>query len=288
MYKVSVRELFLWLKDSDSKKFNKDALYFLLDIKGGISKQDLNLLRINPKKDIYINECLSKLDQFWEQYINKRIPIQYLCGETYWRDLKLKVSNEILIPRKETEQIVDIALDICGIKKKVLFADLGTGSGAIAISLAASNQNWNGLATDINIKALDIAKENFQELCTNTNLKFYCGDWWKPLENYSGKIELAVSNPPYIPLEFYENLSTSVKKYEPEIALYGGKDGLNHIYNIIKFAPHYLKKGGWLILENHFNQSNQISNLFKENGFESIQIINDYSGIGRFTLARYK
>ena len=178
MYKVSVRELFLWLKDSDSKKFNKDALYFLLDIKGGISKQDLNLLRINPKKDIYINECLSKLDQFWEQYINKRIPIQYLCGETYWRDLKLKVSNEILIPRKETEQIVDIALDICGIKKKVLFADLGTGSGAIAISLAASNQNWNGLATDINIKALDIAKENFQELCKNTNLKFYCGDWW--------------------------------------------------------------------------------------------------------------
>ena len=288
MFKVSARELFLWLKDSDSKILNKEALYFLLDIKGGISKKYLNLLRINSRKEIYLSESLKTLDLYWYKFINEQIPIQYLCESTYWRDLKLKISNDILIPRKETEQIVDIAKDICGIKKKVLFADLGTGSGAIAISLAASNQNWTGLATDINIKALDIARENFQKLCRTTNLKFYCGDWWKPLKHYSGKIEIAVSNPPYIPLKVYEKLSTMVKKYEPEIALNGGKDGLKHIYSIIKFAPNYLKKGGWLILENHFDQSNQISNLFRNNGFESIQTINDYSGIGRFTLARYK
>ncbi len=288
MFKVSAKELFLWLKDTNSKRVKKDALYFLLDIKGGISKQDLNLLRINSRKDIYLDVSLNQLDLYWNEFINKDVPIQYLCKTTYWRNLRLKVSNDILIPRKETEQIVDIAKDICGIKKKVLFADLGTGSGAIAISLAVSNRNWTGLATDINIKALDIAKDNFQELCRNANLKFYCGDWWKPLDNYSGKIEIAVSNPPYIPIEVYEGLPTIIKKYEPEIALNGGKDGLKHIHNIIKFAPNYLKKGGWLILENHFDQSNQISNLFKQNGFESIQIINDYSGIGRFTLARYK
>ena len=288
MFKVSGKELLLWLKNSDSKRGNKNDLYFLLDLKGGISKQDLNLLRIDSRKDIYLNESLNKLDFYWNEYINKQIPIQYLCGKTYWRNFKLKVSKDVLIPRKETEQIVDIAIDICGSKKKVLFADLGTGSGAIAIALAASNLNLTGLATDINITALNIARDNFQASCNNENLKFFCGDWWKPLENYAGKIDLAVSNPPYIPLKVYEQLSTTVKKYEPEIALNGGENGLKHIFNIIKFAPNYLKKGGWLILENHFDQSNQILNLFRQNGFDSIQIINDYSGIGRFTLARYK
>ena len=179
-------------------------------------------------------------------------------------------------------------MDICGAKKKVLFADLGTGSGAIAIALAVLNQHWNGLATDININALNIARDNFQDVRKNSNLKFFCGNWWEPLINYSGNIDIAVSNPPYIPFKIYKELSTSVKKYEPAIALNGGIDGLDHIKQIIKFAPNFLKKGGWLILENHFDQSNKVATLFIEYGFQSIEIINDYSGIGRFTIARYK
>ena len=288
MFKVSAKELFSWLEDDASKRANKDALYLLLDLRGGISKQDIYALRIDPSKEIYLNENLNNLDFYWTKFKNEKKPVQYLCGESYWRDFKLKVSSDVLIPRKETEQIVDIVMDICPVNNKVLFADLGTGSGAIAIALAALNPNWIGLATDINEKALNIARENFQVLCKESNLEFYCGNWWTPLINYNGRIDIAVSNPPYVPSKVFGELATSVKKYEPEIALDGGEDGLKHIDQIIKFAPHFLRKGGWLILENHFDQSNQVALLFKEYGFNSIEIINDYSGIGRFTIAKYK
>ncbi len=288
MFRVSAKELFLWLKDDASKRDNKESLYLLIDLLGGISKQDLNSLRIDSSKEIYLKQDIKKLNSYWNDFINKEIPIQYLCGYTYWRDLKLKVSRDVLIPRRETEQIADIVVDICRLKKKVLYADLGTGSGAIAIAIAISNKNWHGLATDIDSKALNVANENFQRLCNTSNIKFYCGNWWNPLVNYAGKIDIAISNPPYIPSKVYEGLSTSVKKYEPEIALKGGEDGLRHLDQIIKFAPKFLKKGGWLILENHFDQSNQVSSLLKNNSFESIEVINDYSGIGRFTIARYK
>ena len=288
MFRVSAKELLLWLKDDASKRDNKESLYLLIDLLGGISKQDLNSLRIDSSKEIYLKQDIRMLNSYWNDFINKEIPIQYLCGYTYWRNFKLKVSSDVLIPRRETEQIVDIVMDICRLKKKVLFADLGTGSGAIAIAIAISNKNWHGLATDMDSKALNVANENFQRLCNTSNIKFYCGNWWKPLVNYAGKIDIAISNPPYIPSTVYEGLSTSVKKYEPEIALKGGEDGLRHLDQIIKFAPKFLKKGGWLILENHFDQSDQVSSLLKNNSFESIEVINDYSGIGRFTIARYK
>ena len=153
---VSAKELLSWLKDTDSKRAHKYDLYLLLDLLGGISKQDLNLLKIDSTKNVFLKENLEKLDFYWNEFINKKTPIQYLCGKTYWRDLKLKVSNDVLIPRKETEQIVDIVMDLCDVQKNILFADLGTGSGAIAISIAELNQNWSGLATDVNIKALNI------------------------------------------------------------------------------------------------------------------------------------
>ena len=288
MIKVSAKELLSWIQAISSKCGDKNSLYLLLDLLGGISQEELNLLRINSSKEIYLKQSLNRLNSYWLEFINKKRPIQYICGNTYWRDFKFKVSEDVLIPRKETELIIDIVMGIYRHKKKVIFADLGTGSGAIAIALASLNQTWSGLATDISANALNIARDNFESICKVSNLKFYCGNWWNPLDNYAGKIEVAISNPPYIPHKVYEELSMSVKKYEPEIALNGGFDGLKHINHIIKDAPIFLKKGGWLILENHFNQANQVVNLFKDNGFDSIEIINDYSGIGRFTIGRYK
>ena len=288
MIKVSAKELLSWVQNISSEGGDKEALYLLLDLFGGLSKQELNLLRINSSKEIFLKENLNIIKSCWLEHVTEKRPIQYICGQTYWRNFKFKVSEDILIPRRETEIIVDIVLDVCSDRKNVLFAELGTGSGAIAIALAVLNQSWNGLATDISTKVIDIAKENFQSFKKVSNLKFYCGNWWKPLENYAGKIEIAISNPPYIPQKVYESIATSVKKYEPEIALNGGSDGLNHIKQIIRGAPIFLKKGGWLILENHFDQAKKVVNLLWENGFESIEIINDYSGIGRFTIGRYK
>ena len=288
MIKVSAKELLSWIQAISSKCGDKNSLYLLLDLLGGISQEELNLLRINSSKEIYLKQSLNRINSYWLEFINEKRPIQYICGNTYWRDFKFKVSEDVLIPRKETELIIDIVMGIYRHKKKVIFADLGTGSGAIAIALASLNQTWSGLATDISANALNIARDNFESICKASNLKFYCGNWWNPLGNYAGKIEVAISNPPYIPNKVYEKLSITVKKYEPEIALNGGFDGLKHINHIIKDAPIFLKKGGWLILENHFNQANQVVNLFKDNGFDSIEIINDYSGIGRFTIGRYK
>ncbi len=288
MYKVSAKELLSWIKTVTCCGEDKSALYLLLDLVAGISSQDLNSIRIDSSKEVYLRENLNTINKYWFEFINEKKPIQYLCGNSYWRDFKLKVSSDVLIPRIETEQIVDIVINLSGKQKKILFADLGTGSGAIAISLSLINKNWTGLATDISINALNIAKENFKTFSKFSNLQFYCGNWWEPLVNYAGEIEIAVSNPPYIPSEVFAGLPTIVKKYEPFLALHGGDDGLNHINQIIKFAPKFLKKGGWLVLENHFDQANKVCSLFKDNGFESIEIINDFSGIGRFTIARYK
>ena len=145
-----------------------------------------------------------------------------------------------------------------------------------------------GVATDIDQDALEIANKNFVNSSKQSNLKFYCGHWWNPLEIYKGKIDLAISNPPYIPKDTYEKLPKEVKNFEPKIALLGGEDGLKHVREIIEKAPLFLKEKGWLILENHFDQSEKVKQLLIKNKFTSIEIVKDLSGIGRFTIGRYK
>ena len=121
-----------------------------------------------------------------------------------------------------------------------------------------------------------------------SNLKFFCGNWWSPLKSFKGKIDLAISNPPYIPKDTYEKLPREVKNFEPKVALLGGEDGLTHIREIKQKAPFFLKEKGWLILENHFDQGEKVKQLLFNNRFTSIEIVKDLSGIGRFTIGRYK
>ena len=119
-------------------------------------------------------------------------------------------------------------------------------------------------------------------------MKFCCGSWWDPLENYKGKLDFVISNPPYIPQETYNNLPKEVKNFEPKIALSGGEDGLQHINEIIGKASIYLREKGVLIIENHFDQGDKVKQLFIENNFTSVEVLKDFSGIGRFTIGRYK
>jgi len=147
---------------------------------------------------------------------------------------------------------------------------------------------WDGIATDIDQDALDIAIKNYTNCSKQTNLKFYCGYWWTPFESFKGKLDLAISNPPYIPKDTYEKLPKEVKNFEPEIALLGGEDGLKHIREIIQKAPLFLKEKGWLILENHFDQGEKVKQLLIKSKFKSVEIVNDLSGVGRFTIGRYK
>ena len=289
MHEISTKDLFLWIKDIKKTRQDIDDLYLLLDLIAGISKSDLLLLKINSKEKVNSNIDFHSLKKKWVDHTDLSKPIQYICKSSYWRNFKFELSTDVLIPRVETEQIVEIATKIIApAEKEIIFADLGTGSGSIAISLAVENRNWKGLATDIDINAINIAIQNHKKISSESNINFYCGNWWQPLSNYAGMINLAISNPPYIPKNVYERLPSSVIDFEPKKALYGGEDGLSHIKQIISDAPKFLVKGGWLILENHFDQSKKIKNLLREYGFNSLKTINDTFGIGRFTIGRYK
>ncbi|WP_075507573.1 peptide chain release factor N(5)-glutamine methyltransferase [Prochlorococcus marinus] len=286
---ISVEEFLFWKKRQLSKGGDQPSLDVLVDCMGGMTSSYLNLKSINPKEEIHLKKNLEFLESIWDDHLQKSCPIQYLCGITFWRDLKLKVTNKVLIPRPETELIVDIVFNIFQKKsEKLFFAELGTGSGAISIALALAYPFSEGVATDIDQHALEIAKKNFINSSKQSNLKFYCGNWWSPLESFKGKIDLAISNPPYIPRDTYEKLPKEVKNFEPKVALLGGEDGLKHIREIIHKAPLFLKENGWLILENHFDQSEKVKQLLIKNKFTSIEIVKDLSGIGRFTIGRYK
>ena len=289
MYEISTNDLFLWIRDIKKNKQDISDVYLLLDLLGGISKSDLFLLKINRKEKVNLKVDFHSLKKKWSEHTQLSKPIQYICGSTYWRKFKFEITSDVLIPRVETEQIVEIASDIIDPKdRKIIFADLGTGSGSIAISLSVENRHWKGLATDIDINALDIAQRNHKKICLESNINFYCGNWWDPLINYAGKINLAISNPPYIPRNVYERLPASVIDFEPKKALDGGEDGLDHFKQIISDAPKFLMKGGWLVFENHFDQTKKIKKLFQEYGFDSLKTVNDTFGIGRFTIGRYK
>ncbi len=289
MPSISVKEFLFWKKTQLSKGGDHQSLALLLDSAGGISNSDLNLSRIKSREHLYLRKNLDYLESIWEDHLLSCSPIQYLCGITFWRDLKLQVTDNVLIPRPESELIVDIVFKIFGKKsQKVFFAELGTGSGAISIALALAYPLWDGIATDIDQDALEIAKKNYINASQHSNLKFFCGHWWTPLESYKGKLDLAISNPPYIPQETYEKLPKEVKNFEPKIALLGGEDGLKHIREIIQNAPLFLREKGWLILENHYDQGEKVKQLLIKNKFKSVEIVNDLSGVGRFTIGRYK
>ena len=289
MLSISVKEFLIWKKKQLSKGGDQQSFAVLLDCVGGISISDLNLISINREGNLHLKQNLGFLESIWNEHLLKSCPIQYLCGITFWRDLKLKVSKKVLIPRPETELIIDIVCNLFRKKsQKLFFAELGTGSGAISIALALAYPFSDGVATDIDQDALEIANKNYINSSKQSNLKFYCGNWWSPLESFKGKLDLAISNPPYIPKDTYEKLPKEVKNFEPKVALLGGEDGLKHIREIIQKAPLFLKEKGWLILENHFDQGEKVKQLLFKNKFTSIEIVKDLSGIGRFTIGRYK
>ena len=289
MFIVSTESFSVWKNKQLSKGGDIKSLSLLIDLLGGLSKKDLNLIKIKSEKNLKLKLDLNHLEYFWNKHLTTSTPIQYLSGISYWRDLKLEVSNKVLIPRPETELIIEIIDGIFKKKQeKKTFVDLGTGSGAISIALALANPSWNGIATDIDKNAIEIASKNFEKNSNQLNLQFYTGNWWDPLENFKGEIDLAVANPPYIPRDTYESLPIEVKNFEPKNALLGGEEGLDHIKEIVQCSPLYLKDKGWLLLENHFDQGERVKQLFLENRFTSVKVLKDFSGIGRFTIGRYK
>lgn len=216
-------------------------------------------------------------------------PVAYLTGYKEFYGLEFKVTPATLIPRPDTETLVQWAIDTVDAKKHqtVNILDLGTGSGCIAISLKNALPTSQVWATDISPQALEVAKVNAaaHTVADAPNIHFRLGSWFEALEPGENqlKFDLIVSNPPYI-AEYDPHLAAL--QYEPYSALVGGASGLSAYTQILRSAPKHLHPEGWILFEHGYNQGEEIRRLFEEFGFESIQSRNDLAGICRCTGGR--
>ncbi|MCH9646396.1 MAG: peptide chain release factor N(5)-glutamine methyltransferase [Proteobacteria bacterium] len=213
-----------------------------------------------------------------ESFILKRqqgMPFAYLSGSRGFYHLDFKVTPDTLIPRPETELLIDIALDLFAKDKLCRLLDMGTGSGIIAITLADKNPHWQVTATDYSAQALTVAKSNM-----TTPIEFLQGNWFEPVAAQT--FNLIISNPPYIEENdsYLDDLS-----FEPISALTAGKDGLDDIRIIIKEAPNHLAKDGYLLLEHGHDQQARIVELLTKD-FTGILTFKDYNNIDRAILAQ--
>jgi len=253
-----------------------------------LDKLDIRLRSPNIAQKI-TPEILTKLDQLWQKRLSDRVPVQYLAGSVTWRDLDLQVSPAVLIPRPETELIIDIIAENCQdpIYQNGIWVDLGTGSGAIAIALAQNFPQAEIHAIDYSQAALEIAKINASK--NYQQIHFDHGRWFEPLAklNLQNKLAGIVSNPPYIPSDEIVNLQPEVKNHEPHLALDGGEDGLDDIRELVNTAPEYLISGGFWIVELMAGQAEIVRSLLQTNGrYTNIQIHQDYAAIERFVSSQ--
>ena len=277
-----------WRKEMILKGGRKVDFDWLLDFAAGISWSELQNIILNPDNFVSLEIPTEELETIWHSHLKDQIPLQYLISKCPWRDFELEASVGALIPRQETELLIDLALKKVANLKHGRWADLGTGSGPLAISLAKSLPDWEGHAVDISKDALQLAKRNLKSLAPNTNVKLSLGDWWEPLKRFWGSFDLVLSNPPYIPSDLIGDLEPVVKNHEPLIALDGGTDGMFASKQIMIGALNGLAKGGWLILEHHYDQSEKITMFMRNIGMEEVSFEKDLSGIKRYAICRKK
>ncbi len=254
---------------------------------------DLNRLELKLGEADLNPAQIQKLAELWQQRIEAKVPIQYLIGKALWRNLELHVSPDVLIPRPETEILIDLVLEMSDPSNPSTWVDLGTGSGALAISLALELSNAIVLAVDFSLAALEIARQNAKKYQVEDRLEFYHGSWFAALGSANGSAKRQftgmVSNPPYIPSGELANLALEIQNHEPRLALDGGEDGLNCIRNLIQTAPEYLINGGFWLAEVMAGQAQTVKSLLEVNGnYANIQIHPDYDGIARFVVAKLK
>ena len=268
-------------------------LDWLLDLAAGLRWQDLQRLQLDPDGVELTLDCsLDALEQQWLLHRHRQIPLQHLVGRCPWRDLELWVSPDALIPRQETELLVDLAV-ARGLASPApqwgrgrIWADLGTGSGALAVALARQLSGWQGHAVDCSAAALALARRNLEAWADGMAWQLHQGSWWQPLRPWWGQLDLVVSNPPYIPAGVVDQLDPVVRDHEPRLALDGGLDGLDCCRLLLDGAAEALAPGGWLLLEHHHDQSEAVLALMTNAGLRDVQAAQDLEGIRRFALAR--
>lgn len=267
--------------------------------KAGIPEADLDarlLLEYICRTDrnallVYGESERSPLEvEFYKKTIEQRsahIPLQHITGEQEFMGLVFRVNEHTLIPRQDTEILVEEAMRYLGDGMRIL--DLCTGSGCILLSLLKYSNECGGVGIDISKKALLVAEENAKRL--GLNATFLEGDLFEPLAQFAsetvrdGLFDMILSNPPYIASGVIKTLMPEVKDHEPLIALDGREDGLYFYRQIIDKAPFYMRKGAMLLLEIGYDQAEAVRFLLQKSGFVQIEVIKDYAGLDRVVKA---
>ena len=265
------------LKEKNISSFNLDSEILLSKI---LKKKRQELLR-NLKNNINQEDSIKFSNLIYRRSTNE--PIAYILKKKeFWSKL-FYVTKDTLIPRPETELMVDKLTKMYKNKKKISILDMGTGSGCIIISLLSELHNSSGIAIDISYKALEIAKKNAISNCVSQKIKFLN----IPFSRYfNKKHDLIVSNPPYISTREFQCLSEDIKKFEPRIALDGGNDGLDLIKKVIYKTREILKINGTLALEIGNKQFKKVSKILINNNFKIELRINDYGDNTRCIIAK--
>lgn len=216
------------------------------------------------------------------QRVAKREPVQYVLGQWDFRKLTLKVDRRALIPRPETEQLVDLVLKSPQVKEvpKPLVVDVGTGTGCVILSLARELRDGVFVGLDISAEALSLAKENAVLTGLDDRVLFAESDGCGEFDPAS--VDVLVSNPPYIPSKVVDGLDAHIREHEPRLALDGGPDGLDVYRNLLLDAVMVLKPGGGVFLEIGHDQGSVLRDLLEEYGFTNVSVSKDYSGKDRF------
>lgn len=243
-----------------------------------ICRTDRNTLLVHGDRSLSPFE-----EQMYQNSIatrKNRIPLQHITGEQEFMGLTFRVNEKVLIPRQDTEILVEEALRFLKDGDRIL--DVCTGSGCILLSLLHYSNECHGVGVDLSEDALAIAKENGERL--EEEAEWVCSDMLKALPKQT--FELIVSNPPYIPTQVIPTLMEEVKSHEPYMALDGKEDGLYCYRKLVEQCPDYLAKEGILLVEIGYDQAEAVSKLFSEAGFTDVTVMKDLAGLDRVVVGR--
>jgi len=243
-------------------------------------KRDKKHIILNPK-ELLNSEQLDKFKYLIERR-KRGEPIAYLINKKeFWKD-EFFVNKDVLIPRPDTELIIEQVLKIYSKNEQLQVLDIGTGSGCILLSILKERPNFYGTGIDISKKSINVSKFNAKQLNLMNRVKFFDSS----VDNFKiGKYDLIVSNPPYIELSNLKYLEKDVVNFEPKLALSGGLDGFSKIRKVINKAGILIKKNGKFILEIGFNQKNKVKKMLKEEGFYVNKAIKDYGNNDRCIIS---
>ena len=237
-----------------------------------VIKKDRKYLILNPGKEVE-NEKLIIFKKFiYQRSLGK--PIAYILKKKeFWKN-EFIVSNDVLIPRPDTEVMIEAILKICNHKKKLRILDIGVGSGCIILSILKEKKDFYGIGIDVSKKCVDLSRKNTSKLNLDNRAKIFKSD----IDNFNyGKYDLVVSNPPYINRVDLKKLDKDVRMFEPKLALDGGLDGLYEIRKVIEKSSKLLKKNGKLIIEIAHDQRDRVCKMLFLRGFYVNEIIKDYA-----------